>query len=54
MKGHTGSAYGLLSAMYFEPDKKFGFIMMTNGVAPRSDIQNRVVRVLYNIFISNQ
>ena len=24
MVGHTGSAYGLYSAMYFEPEKKFG------------------------------
>ena len=31
LRGHTGSAYGLFSAMYFEPDKKFGFVMMTNG-----------------------
>lgn len=29
--GHTGSAYGLYSAMYFHPDKKFGIVVITNG-----------------------
>jgi len=54
MKGHTGSAYGLLSAMFFNPEKKYGFVMMTNGVQPgRSEygIQADVVRALYKIFI---
>jgi len=57
MKGHTGSAYGLYSAMYFEPEKKFGFVMMTNGCpAKRSDngfltIQSDVINALYRIFI---
>lgn len=31
MKGHTGSAYGLYSAMFFEPKEKFGFVVITNG-----------------------
>ncbi|MES2276400.1 MAG: serine hydrolase domain-containing protein [Bacteroidota bacterium] len=31
MKGHTGSAYGLYSAMFFQPDKKFGIVVITNG-----------------------
>ena len=57
LKGHTGSAYGLYSAMFFEPDKKFGFVMMTNGCQPkRGDngfltIQSDVINTLYNIFI---
>lgn len=29
--GHTGSAYGLYSAMFFDPKKKFGFVVVTNG-----------------------
>lgn len=29
--GHTGSAYGLYSAMFFNPEEKFGFIVITNG-----------------------
>ena len=57
LKGHTGSAYGLYSAMFFEPEKKFGFIMMTNGCPEtRSDngfltIQSEVINALYDIFI---
>ena len=35
LRGHTGNAYGLYSAMYFEPEKKFGFVMMTNGYPPK-------------------
>jgi CubicO group peptidase (beta-lactamase class C family) len=31
MKGHTGSAYGLFSMMFFQPHKKFGFVVITNG-----------------------
>lgn len=29
--GHTGSAYGLYSAMFFEPKKQFGFVVISNG-----------------------
>lgn len=29
--GHTGSAYGLYSSMFFSPLKKFGIVVMTNG-----------------------
>ncbi len=29
--GHTGSAYGLHSSMFFEPKKKFGIVAITNG-----------------------
>lgn len=32
--GHTGSAYGLHSVMFFQPDKKFGFVLISNGVVP--------------------
>ncbi len=31
LKGHTGSAYGLYSAMFFDPEEKFGFVAITNG-----------------------
>ncbi len=55
--GHTGSAYGVYSAMFFEPQKKFGIIMMTNGYPmKRADngfitIQTDVINALYDIFI---
>ena len=31
LKGHTGSAYGLFSMMFFQPHKKFGIVAITNG-----------------------
>jgi CubicO group peptidase (beta-lactamase class C family) len=43
MKGHTGSAYGLFSAIFFEPKKKFGFVVITNGCKPQEDIDIKVV-----------
>ena len=57
LKGHTGSAYGLYSAMFFSPEKKFGFVMMTNGVMAKRagngflTIQSDVINALYDIFI---
>lgn len=35
--GHTGSAYGLYSTMFFNPKKKFGIVTITNGCADSSD-----------------
>ncbi len=32
--GHTGSAYGLYSAMFFHPKEKFGIVVITNGCKP--------------------
>lgn len=59
MTGHTGSAYGLYSAMFFEPQKKFGFVMITNGckspdVEGFTKIQADVIRALYKIFITSR
>jgi len=57
LKGHTGSAYGLYSAMFFCPEKKFGFIMMTNGYPEKKNendfltIQADVINAMYDIFI---
>ena len=31
LNGHTGSAYGLYSAMYFNPAEKWGVVVITNG-----------------------
>jgi CubicO group peptidase (beta-lactamase class C family) len=31
MIGHTGSAYGLNSAFYFDPKGKYGFVSRMNG-----------------------
>lgn len=50
--GHTGSAYGLYSAMFFEPKKKFGIVVICNGTDQRSidgfnAVIKRVVNALY-------
>lgn len=34
LKGHTGSAYGLYSMLFFYPKKKFGIVVITNGCNP--------------------
>lgn len=34
MVGHTGSAYGLYSMMFFQPKEKFGIVVITNGCNP--------------------
>lgn len=57
MTGHTGSAYGVYSAMFFNPESKFGIVMITNGCPPVykngfTVIQRDVINALYNIFIA--
>lgn len=56
MKGHTGSAYGLYSAMFFEPKEKFGFVVITNGCNPLytdgiNSVLRKTINSLYNNFI---
>lgn len=56
MNGHTGSAYGLYSAMFFNPKEKFGLVVITNGCNPTStgginDVLRSVVNSLYENFI---
>lgn len=31
LTGHTGGAYGMRSAMFFHPEEKYGFIVISNG-----------------------
>ncbi|WP_214648405.1 serine hydrolase domain-containing protein [Sphingobacterium mizutaii] len=60
MIGHTGSAYGLFSNMFFEPKKKFGFVVITNGCIPTIDrnedivMSKEVINLLYQDFIKKQ
>jgi CubicO group peptidase (beta-lactamase class C family) len=56
MKGHTGSAYGLYSAMFFQPDDKFGIVVITNGcntdeVAGFNPALKSVINCLYDNLI---
>lgn len=48
--GHTGSAYGLYSAMFFDPKEKYGVVVISNGCDPAyEDGFNRVIRSAANI-----
>ncbi|MNK22823.1 D-alanyl-D-alanine carboxypeptidase precursor [compost metagenome] len=58
LTGHTGSAYGLYSAMFFDPKKKFGFVMITNGANGKMEKDFRVItretlNILYQNLIKN-
>jgi CubicO group peptidase (beta-lactamase class C family) len=56
MTGHTGSAYGLYSAMFFHPKEKFGIVIITNGANTpytRSipDASRELINSIYNSWI---
>ena len=56
--GHTGSAYGLFSAMFFDPKKKYGIVVISNGCHPayKGDYNNvikKAVNVLYENLIAH-
>ena len=54
LKGHTGSAYGLYSAMYFHPKEKFGIVVISNGCNPAySEGFNTVIRKTVNCLYDN-
>ena len=54
MIGHTGSAYGLYSAMFFNPDEKFGIVVISNGCHPGySNGYNAVIRKTVNALYQN-
>ncbi|MDR1197449.1 MAG: beta-lactamase family protein [Prevotellaceae bacterium] len=53
LTGHTGSAYGLTSAMFFNPAEKFGVVMITNGSSPKNGqdkIIPDVINAMYKVF----
>ena len=56
MTGHTGSAYGLYSMMFFQPHEKFGIVAITNSCNVTYDdgfnpALSSVVNVLYQEMI---
>lgn len=55
MTGHTGSAYGLYSAMFFQPEEKFGIVVITNGckLPTDSDGINDLLKTTINSLYSN-
>src|SRR3546814_17602942 len=49
--GHEGIAYGLYSAMYFQPEEKSGIVVITNGCATgfsHGDVINDFLYEMYN------
>lgn len=54
LTGHTGSAYGLNSAMFFEPKKKYGFVVIINGSEQKYiDGFNAVIKKTVNSLYEN-
>lgn len=52
--GHTGSAYGLYSAMFFDPKEKFGIVVITNGTsAKETDGYKTIIKESFNILYQN-
>lgn len=56
LHGHTGSAYGLYSTMFFNPKEKFGFVIITNGINATytdgfPDFSRAAINSLYQSFI---
>ncbi len=52
--GHTGSAYGLYSAMFFDPKEKFGIVVITNGTsAKETDGYKAIIKESFNILYQN-
>jgi CubicO group peptidase (beta-lactamase class C family) len=57
LTGHTGGAYGLRSAMFFDPQKKYGFVMISNGASDSASEGDGAVidgslRIMYKHFIN--
>lgn len=56
MIGHTGSAYGVYTSMFWDKDRNFGFVVMTNGCNGRYDnnfmaIHRECVAAMYKYFV---
>ena len=59
LTGHTGSAYGLNSAMFFNPQKKLGFIVICSGSRTGykdgfPTIHSKTIQHLYDTFINKK
>jgi CubicO group peptidase (beta-lactamase class C family) len=56
LRGHTGSAYGLYSAMFWHPRKRFGFVVISNGCHPGytegfNTVIRKTVGILYETMV---
>lgn len=59
MIGHTGSAYGVYTSMFWDAERNFGFVVMTNGCSGRREngfisIHRETVACLYNNFVKQK
>jgi len=52
LTGHTGGAYGLTSAMFFNPDKHYGFVVICNGSRKGHQVLIDAQTIMYRHFIS--
>ncbi len=57
MIGHTGSAYGVYTSMFWDKDRNFGFVVMTNGCNGRYDnnfmaIHRECVAAMHKYFVA--
>lgn len=56
LTGHTGGAYGMRSAMFFNPEKKYGFVCISNGAHEyaadgKTNILTGTLQRMYNHFM---
>ena len=57
MIGHTGSAYGVYTSMFWDAERKFGFVVMTNGCNARYEnnfmaIHRECVAAMHKYFVA--
>ena len=55
--GHTGGAYGLSSAMFFNPDEKYGFVIICSGSHDEKGTHNVLhqgIARMYQYFIAQK
>ena len=53
--GHTGGAYGLSSAMFFDPEKKYGFVIICSGAHDgkgKDNVLHQGIARMYKHFIA--
>lgn len=58
LTGHTGGAYGLRSAMFFNPEEKYGFVVISNGALEyasdgKTNVLDGAVSLMYKHFVKN-
>ena len=55
--GMKGGSHGTNSVFVFNPEKKYGFVVICNGHVPKAgggNINNEIIRVLYKHYIKNK